>query len=491
MNAPGAWIVLAALGLAPSAGAAEPAKTLRLLDETAAQWATAQPATIFVARSILTADPDRPAATAVAVAEGQVLSVGTLETVAASLGGMPFDVDRRFAGKVIVPGFIETNADAVFAAIAFGTEIISAEDWKLAGRTTRVARNREEYLARVTQAAAKIALPSGTLFTWGYEPGIHGDLGRTQLDKASPRRPVVLWSRAGDMLVFNSAALRKYGIVEPIPEEARFSGSLQGAALAFVAKDLFTPRRFATGLQALRKWLPGKGITTLAQSGALTAIAPQHLLAAALDDASTPFRSFLIADGSAIYAAAAKSGELEDVVARTQRYATLGRGRVQWLSRQVAIRCENGEEFEGAFRMFWDAGYQIHAEAGAECDGEMILRLLREGMETERRRDHRLTVALPADAPPQLAAELISLGAIATTRRPGFPEGRLSRASGLASITSQPAFALRREGYVGSIKAGSNADFAILEADPARATGTLDAIRIWGTVVSGRVYPAK
>ena len=293
------------------------------------------------------------------------------------------------------------------------------------------------------------------------------------------------------MLVFNSAALRKYGIVEGIPEEARFTGSRQSAALPFVAKDLFTPRRFATGLQALRKWLPGKGITTFAQRGALTAIAPQHILAAALDDPSTPFRTFLIADGTAIYGAAAKSGELEDVLARTQRYATLGRGRAQWLSRQVAIRCENRAEFEGAFRMYWDAGYQVHAEAGDECDGEMLLRMLRDRMDADRRRDHRLTVALPANAPEQLASELVALGAIVATRRAGFPEERLSRSGGLASITSEPAFALRLEGYVGSIKAGHHADFAILEEDPPRATGTLDANRIWGTVVSGRVYPAR
>jgi len=43
---------------------------------------------------------------------------------------------------------------------------------------------------------------------------------------------------------------------------------------------------------------------------------------------------------------------------------------------------------------------------------------------------------------------------------------------------------------IGSIEVGKKADFAVLEQDPTKASGDeFNAIKVWGTVSGGRVFP--
>ena len=55
-------------------------------------------------------DPNRPRATHVAVRDGRVLGVGTLEGLA---GWGPYRLDDRFAARVLMPGFVEGHAHAM------------------------------------------------------------------------------------------------------------------------------------------------------------------------------------------------------------------------------------------------------------------------------------------------------------------------------------------------------------------------------------------
>jgi hypothetical protein len=59
-------------------------------------------ATIYVATEIVTLDPNRPSASAVAVVGDRVLATGSLEELKAAAGDQPYTVDETFADKVIV-----------------------------------------------------------------------------------------------------------------------------------------------------------------------------------------------------------------------------------------------------------------------------------------------------------------------------------------------------------------------------------------------------
>lgn len=65
---------------------------------------------VFTARKIVTMDPGWPDATAVAVQNGRILSVGTLDDLQPWLSKFPYSIDRRFEANVIYPGFVEPHS---------------------------------------------------------------------------------------------------------------------------------------------------------------------------------------------------------------------------------------------------------------------------------------------------------------------------------------------------------------------------------------------
>jgi len=63
--------------------------------------------TVFTAKKIITMDPGRPEAEAIAVLDGRVLSTGSLESMKPWLSRYEYTVDNTLHDKVIMPGFIE------------------------------------------------------------------------------------------------------------------------------------------------------------------------------------------------------------------------------------------------------------------------------------------------------------------------------------------------------------------------------------------------
>ena len=62
------------------------------------------PTTVYLSRKIITMNPAQPLATHVAVRDGRILAVGTLDEV--SVWGA-HTLDTRFADQVLMPGFVE------------------------------------------------------------------------------------------------------------------------------------------------------------------------------------------------------------------------------------------------------------------------------------------------------------------------------------------------------------------------------------------------
>jgi len=68
---------------------------------------------------------------------------------------------------------------------------------------------------------------------------------------------------------------------------------------------------------------------------------------------------------------------------------------------------------------------------------------------------------------------------------------RITLDEALYAITLGAAYTLKLDGEIGSIEAGKKADFAVLEADPTKATAeTIKDVPVWGTVQSGRIFAA-
>jgi len=229
---------------------------------------------IFVARKIITMEPDPREAKAVAVAGGRILAVGDLEEVEASLGVRGAEIDRRFEEKVMLPGFIEPHFHPSLAATILPLDTISAMSWQKPDGATEVVRGRDAFLAALV--ARDASLPEGRwLIAWGYHRPYHGELSRADLDEISRERPIVIWQRSVHEMFFNSRALDALGYREADFARTEQSdwekGHVYEAGLFAVAGSMLArlsdPESYARGLAMMSEVIRRGGITTVAEQG--------------------------------------------------------------------------------------------------------------------------------------------------------------------------------------------------------------------------------
>lgn len=161
---------------------------------------------VYAARRIITMNPARPEATHVAVRDGRVLGTGTIDALR---GWGPFDLDERFAGKVLMPGFVEGHShvgEGVYWRYVYcGFFDRSDPD----GRVWPGAKSVEQVVARMREAHDRLAEPSTPLFGWGLDPLYFGSrrMTRQDLDAVSTVRPMGIIHASGHITNANTAAL--------------------------------------------------------------------------------------------------------------------------------------------------------------------------------------------------------------------------------------------------------------------------------------------
>ena len=92
--------------------------------------ASAPEMVIFTAKKIITMDDTLPEATAVAVSEGKVLAVGTLEDMAVWTRDRQVRIDRSFEDQVLMPGLIDNHIHPFLGALLLPMVILAPEAWR-------------------------------------------------------------------------------------------------------------------------------------------------------------------------------------------------------------------------------------------------------------------------------------------------------------------------------------------------------------------------
>lgn len=105
---PSAIVTIAAVSLASTASLAE-GPNPQVWPDALDAATTGEGITVFTAKNIYTMDPGRPEAEAIAVLDGKVLSVGTLDSMKTWLTRYKYTVDKSLFDKIILPGFIEPH----------------------------------------------------------------------------------------------------------------------------------------------------------------------------------------------------------------------------------------------------------------------------------------------------------------------------------------------------------------------------------------------
>ena len=74
-----------------------------------------------MAKKVITMDPGWPNATAIAVKDGKILSVGSMEDLKPWLINSPYEIIDIFKDKIILPGFIESHSHPIMGGLMLST----------------------------------------------------------------------------------------------------------------------------------------------------------------------------------------------------------------------------------------------------------------------------------------------------------------------------------------------------------------------------------
>jgi hypothetical protein len=381
--------------------------------------------TIYRAKEIVTLDPNKPSATAVAVLGERILAVGSVDELKSAVGDKPYVVDESFVEKVITPGLIAQHDHPLLTGLTMVSEIIAIEDWVLPSGVVPAAKSPEEYRKRLSHANAKLRNRSELLVTWGYHPLFHGPLTRADLDRISRTRPIIVWHRSAHEFIVNSKALKAYGIdaayIATLSDAAQKQSHLEeghfweGGMFGVIPKLLpaiATPDRLRRGLEFVVRYYHANGVTLGCEPGGLFSKQLQDAQNAVLSRPESPFRFYFIPDGKSINAAFpdATIRETEKVLGWGEGMTAMMPGAIKLFAdgaiyslamqvREPYLGGGHGEWimdpqfFARAFKVYWDAGYQIHVHVNGDAGLDMVLDNVENNMRRHPHDDHR-TVAI-------------------------------------------------------------------------------------------------
>ncbi len=416
---------------------------------------------IYRAGSVITMDPARPRAEAVAVAGGRIVGVGNVD----ELRGVDANavVDDRFVGEVVVPGLIDQHLHPLLGASTLTTAVIAPEGWVLPTRSFPAATSSEEYDQRLGEAHA--ALEAGEwLFSWGYHGLWHGEMSRQRIDQIVGDRPTAIWQRSCHEWYLNSAAIEALGV-----SESNMSG--HGPASEMVDLDrghfwengwmvllspylmprFLTEARFREGLAQLVDYLHMNGVTAINEPGISWRVEPWDLYQEILGADHVPFTSTFLVDGRT---QSVRGLDIERVLPDAEeQVARAPEGKVSVIDRQVKLFADgaiisqmmqmtdgyldaNGQpdpdhhgewilepdELRRMFDVYWDAGWQIHIHVNGDLGLEVVLDIIADAMRRHARIDHRTVIVHFANSTEEQVDRIRALGAIVSAN-PYYPVG--------------------------------------------------------------------
>jgi predicted amidohydrolase YtcJ len=548
--------------------------------------------TVFIAKKIVTMDRGWPVATAVAVKDGRILSVGSLAELKPWLDRGPHTIDRTFAEKILLPGLIEAHGHPALGGTAISLPLLtylptpSPYGPSFSGVKTKAAAAAKlrEYVGRAKSA-------DETVLVYGYDVVAMGGehLSKDDLEKISMAQPILVWDASEHFVYANSAALRKYKVTKADTRTngigAGPDGEPNGQFLGTTAaqrilgepmSELLRPDVALRSIRFLMDLSRQNGVTTTSELayGALNLPLEEAVFDKYFNDPSSPMRCVVVTDGASITASkgaqaiafvkSLASRSTDKLVFNGVKFfaddSFLSLGMVMqnpgYTDGRQGIFITPPDKMVEMWRPWWEAGFQIHVHTNGNGGNQATIDALDGLMRLKPRADHRFTLQHYGMSTPEMARRLARLGGVAsvnpyyvyyrsefnapyvgsdraytaarlkslvdagvptamhtdTAVAPPFPleevwiavnrfglsgkvrgpEERITVDQALRMVTIDAAFSLGIEGKVGSIAAGKFADFAVLDQDPyAVPKEKIRDIKVWGTVVGGRVFPAS
>ncbi len=374
--------------------------------------------TIFRARRIHTMNPARPVATHVAVREGRILGAGTHEELA---GWGPHTVDERFAGHVLLPGFVEGHSHLMEGALWRFVYVGFHDRMDPDGRLWSGARSVDAVIDRLAQAAESD--PGPAVVGWGFDPIHLGDrrFDRSDLDRVSRARAVVVLHASLHMLNANSAALEGAGYLRsglrhpglPPAADGLPGGEVRGPdAMAPIAERVGLGRELlaadAEAVRAFSRLCVRKGVTTATDLAATLSPPSLEALLSATGEPGFPTRIVAL-----LRLLGQSPRELIDraVALRSMSTERARLGAVKMVAdgsiQGFTARMRWPGYYNGAFNGLWYTapetarellalalanGVQVHAHTNGDEATDMVLDAMTSALAAHPAPDHRFTL---------------------------------------------------------------------------------------------------
>lgn len=224
---------------------------------------------VYVAKNIITMNPSLPEATAIAVRDGEILEVGSLESLSPWLIRDDYQIIETFQDCVIVPGFIDPHLHPAMAAVILPMHFITAMPWTLPWCEVPASLTSHAFDQEMQRISATV--DDEILIFWGHHDLWHGTMHRDRLDAIDADRPIVAWNRSFHELHMNAACMAQLGITEAsISGRAQIdfeAGRFFENGLAFAIQKLnpyiLSDTRFTLGLERLKQVVHAGGHTTI------------------------------------------------------------------------------------------------------------------------------------------------------------------------------------------------------------------------------------
>lgn len=404
--------------------------------------------TVFIAKRIHTMDSGRPLANAVAIKDGRIVSVGTLETMRNWLDREEHVIDDSFVDKVIFPGFIDPHTHLQASGALMGMTYIGPLDQNGPNGFDEGLTSRQAVLEKLKSVVDEDPTSQDPVLAWGFDPALHGgQLHRDELDAISATRPIWTMTYAPHVVVANSPMLEIIGVdattnvygIEKY-DDGRLNGQFieLGAttiALRPVVGFLADPKRGAAALWAQGRTAQKAGITMTADMafGKLGVDYELGLHKNVVEDDAFPLRMLLVPLGPPLneqYGAEAPAflrklmaGNSDKLAVHGVKFINDGSYPAQTLRLRYPGYLDGHEGHRGetpweelveAMLPYWKAGFQIHSHANGDETVEMTLDLLEQLQLAHPRFDHRFTIEHYCLSTPDQARRLKALGGLAS-----------------------------------------------------------------------------
>jgi predicted amidohydrolase YtcJ len=376
--------------------------------------------TIFSAKKIITMNPGQPSASHVAVHEGRILGVGSLEEL--EIYG-DYTLDEQFADKVLMPGLVEGHAHTMEGSLWQKVYCGFFDRMDPDGKVWEGSKSIEAVIERLQDAEAQLTDPDEPVSGWQLDP-IYMDnkrVSRHELDKVSTTRPVAVMHASGHIMNVNTKALELSGLLKqglnhpgiPLGSDGLPTGELKSPEVMtpvgpHVGFDRSMTDCDEQGLRAFAKLCVRTGVTTITDLAARLTDDGVDMMLRVTSEATfpariMPFRFFMGLPAKELVEVVSKLAEKSTDRLRLGKIKVIADGSIQGFSARMRWPgyhngAPNGlwyitpEHLAEIYDLALAANVQVHTHTNGDQATELALDTLETALLKTPSADHRFTL---------------------------------------------------------------------------------------------------